>query len=337
MKLIRSIFLSSLFLTVIFITGCNEGPTTSNEIVGSNQQLSKTATSATLHIFNYFANEQTISIYGVSSNWEECVVTWNTQPTTYPGIEGSFSTSASGWLTADVTGLVNKWLNGTIDNYGLLLSSTGTNLEQFDSREGTNVPYISIVYSDGSENVLDIADTDINQLHPDVNYGNEVFLYNGIVNGYEKYALIKFDVEPTQYGGCTHTPGYWKTHSEFGPAPYDDTWAQLSNGASTTFYLSGKTYYQVLWTSPAGNAYYQLSFQYIAAGLNQLNGASVPAEVLAAYNSATTLFNTYTPANIAPLKGNNPTRAQFINLAGILGDYNSGITGPGHCDDIEPL
>ena len=40
---------------------------------------------------------------------------------------------------------------GQLDNYGLLLSTIGTNLEQFDSREGTNVPYISIVYSDGSE------------------------------------------------------------------------------------------------------------------------------------------------------------------------------------------
>ena len=38
--------------------------------------------------------------------------------------------------------------------------------------------------------------------------------------------------------GCTLTPGYWKTHSESGPAPYDDTWALLSNGADTGFFLS---------------------------------------------------------------------------------------------------
>lgn len=196
MKLIKSMLLSSLFLAIIFIAGCNEAPTTSNEIVGPNQQLSKTASSATLHIFNYFANEQTINIYGVSSNWEECVVTWDTQPTTYPGIEGSFSTNVSGgWITTDVTGLVNKWLDGTYDNFGLLLSTTGTNLEQFDSREGANVPYISIVYSDGSEDVLDIADTELNELEPGVNFCDEVFLFNGIVNGYQKYSLLKFDIE----------------------------------------------------------------------------------------------------------------------------------------------
>ena len=41
------------------------------------------------------------------------------------------------------------------------------------------------------------------------------------------------DVDVPCLGGCTLTPGYWKTHSEFGPAPYDDNWANLPNGAST--------------------------------------------------------------------------------------------------------
>jgi len=134
-------------------------------------------------------------------------------------------------------------------------------------------------------------------------------------------------------GGCTHTIGYWKTHSEFGPAPYDETWALLPNGASTTFFLSGQTYYQVAWTAPAGNAYYILAHQYIAARLNQLDGASIPPAVLAAYNTATTLFNTYTPAYIATLKGNSTLRKQFVNLATTLDNYNNGITGPGHCDE----
>ncbi len=76
-------------------------------------------------------------------------------------------------------------------------------------------------------------------------------------------------------GGCSLTLGYWKTHSEFGPAPYDNTWAMLSNGASTPFYLSGQTWYQVFWTPPSGgNAYYILAHQYMAARLNQLNGAT---------------------------------------------------------------
>jgi hypothetical protein len=81
--------------------------------------------------------------------------------------------------------------------------------------------------------------------------------------------------------GCTLTPGYWKTHSQRGPAPYDNTWALLgADEESTTFFLSGQTYYEVLWTAPAGNVYYILAHAYIAAELNQLNGASIPADVL---------------------------------------------------------
>jgi hypothetical protein len=132
--------------------------------------------------------------------------------------------------------------------------------------------------------------------------------------------------------GCTLTLGYWKTHSKYGPAPYDATWAEI--GEDTLFFLSGKTYYEVLWTAPAGNAYYILAPQYVAAMLNMLNGASVPSEVQAAFDEATVLFETYTPAQIAALKGKagNELRSQFIRLAELLDKYNNGQIGPGHCD-----
>jgi hypothetical protein len=245
-----------------------------------------------------------------------------------------------------ITALVQKWLDGTSPNYGLLLDQEIFDINNwsrsiYDSREGTNKPFLRIVYSDGSVDVEDIADAYVWEIYPYAKYGGTSTLYTGYVRPnnttapLEKQSLLKFDIEPRREGGCTLTPGYWKTHSIKGPAPYDDTWLQV--GEDTKFFLDTKSYYEVLWTAPKGNAYYQLSFQYIAAGLNFMNGAGIPSEVQTAYNSATTLFNTYYPADIAPLKGNNPTRAQFINLAGILGDYNSGITGPGHCDDIEPL
>lgn len=139
--------------------------------------------------------------------------------------------------------------------------------------------------------------------------------------------------------GCTLTQGYWKTHSEFGPAPYDSTWALLNpSGAETTFFLSGMSYHKVMWTPPAGNAYYNLAHQYIAAQMNELNDADMPPAVHTAFNSATTLFNTYTPAQIKALKGNSTLRKQFIDLAGILGSYNEGMKGVPHCDeDIKSL
>ena len=132
--------------------------------------------------------------------------------------------------------------------------------------------------------------------------------------------------------GCSLTPGYWKTHSSFGPAPYDDTWALLASGANTIFYLSGASYYTVLWTPPTGNAYYVLAHAFIAARLNGLNGADTSA-ITSELAAAHTLFQSYTPAAIGALRGNNPLRAQFIALAGKLDQYNNGIIGPGHCSE----
>jgi hypothetical protein len=133
-------------------------------------------------------------------------------------------------------------------------------------------------------------------------------------------------------GGCSLTPGYWKTHSIFGPAPYDDTWAQI--GENIPFFYSSNSYYAVLWTSPAGNAYYILAHAYIAAQLNQINGADFSA-AQAAFDQATLLLNnpTNTPSYVGSLRGSSSLRQQFISLATILDNYNNGLIGPGHCSE----
>jgi hypothetical protein len=129
-------------------------------------------------------------------------------------------------------------------------------------------------------------------------------------------------------GGCTLSQGYWKTHSKYGPAPYDNTWAKI--GEDTIFYLSGQTWYQVLWTPPAGgNAYYILAKQYVAAQLNILNGAASTAQVDAAISSATTFFNTYTPSSTL----SKTVRNNALSNASILERYNKGYIGPGHCSE----
>jgi hypothetical protein len=135
-------------------------------------------------------------------------------------------------------------------------------------------------------------------------------------------------------GGCSLTPGYWKTHSQKGPAPYDDAWALLGPAQQdTVFFLSGKSYYQVLWTAPNGNAYFILAHAWIATTLNGLNDASMPPEVLSAWNEGTTLFSTYTPAQIGAQRGSQQPRKRFLELAGLLDMYNNGLIGPGHCSE----
>lgn len=135
--------------------------------------------------------------------------------------------------------------------------------------------------------------------------------------------------------GCTLTQGYWKTHSSFGPAPYDPAW---DGHESDIFAGSGLTYYDVLQTPVKGRPWYQLAHQNIAAWLNVYqSGASAPQDVLDALDDAWTLLNSYTEAQINALKGKDAQtiRQQFTTLAGILGSYNEGLIGPGHCSDVE--
>jgi len=132
--------------------------------------------------------------------------------------------------------------------------------------------------------------------------------------------------------GCTLTQGYWKTHSELGPAPYDPAWGNLGTlEEQTPFFLSGNTWYDVFWTAPAGNVYYNLAHQYMAAKLNILDGASTTPAVDASITVAETLFGTTTPAQTAKIK--NPDRQVWVALASILDQYNNGYIGPGHCSE----
>ena len=87
-----------------------------------------------------------------------------------------------------------------------------------------------------------------------------------------------------------------------------------------------------IWKAPQGNAYYILAHAYIAAQLNFLNGAD-PTAAQAAFTAATTLFNTYTPAQIGALSANSQLRKQFINKATTLDNYNNGRMCAPHRDD----
>jgi hypothetical protein len=350
MKPIKSIFLSTLLLAVIFIAGCEQGPTSSIEPVGTLPQLSKfslpagvTLESAELHIYKIgnYTLDVPVNVHNVTSDWDEMVVTWNNFGGAFDGnIEGSFQSGVGSdhiWRTVDITGLVNGWLQGTIPNYGLLLDQIDLNYPRiaYSSKETLapdNLPaFIKLFLSNGEQvDVPVIADTYIYENAPGINSGSEPILYTGWLESgdLEKQTLLKFDIEPTQDYGCTLTQGYWKTHSTYGPAPYNETWALI--GEDAPFFLSNRSYYNVLWKHPIGNPYYILAHQYIAAKLNILKGAD-PSAIQSEFDAATDLFSNYSPMQIALMRHNNQIKRQFLQLAIILGKYNLGLIGPGHC------
>jgi len=350
--------LASLFILAgitLFISCQEQQPVATND--AGQMNLSKvssfimppgaTLLSANLKLYawSFATNPHTIEIHSITKDWN-CPVTWNSFAAAYnPTVTTTFNmrpvNGSPDWNSIDITDTVQAWLDGGT-NYGLLLKNQDIiqPLGKWWSNEyavdPTLRPYLEIVTTAGTFKVEPLIDTYIYSLDASNSYCTEPELYVGFIAWdqtlYEKQTLIRFDIEPTPGGGCTLTPGYWKTHSIYGPAPYDDTWALLlPSGETSPFFLSTKTYFQVLKTSPAGNAYYILSFQYIAAELNFLNGAD-PSAAQEAFDDATELFELYTPAAIGAMKGSNPIRQQFVALATILNNYNNGLIGPGHCD-----
>ena len=155
------------------------------------------------------------------------------------------------------------------------------------------------------------------------------------------YKRIRWNTQVT-VPCCTHGLGYWKNHSSYGPAAYDETWGRLTAaggtltglGADTPFFLSGQSYLEVLRTPPRGNGYYLLAHAYIPAELNRFAG-SLPGLVRTAFERATAIFERYTPAQLAALKGlaGALLRLQLIAYAAALDAYNSGLIGPGLCSE----
>lgn len=340
-KLKNLFFLFIVLVTILMISCQNEQNPVEPSSGFPSHELNKVTIpyGATIDSAAFFINVtaafgEEVTVHRITRYWEEMFVTWNNFVSGFDtNIEGYLTPVTPGWHSVDVTSLVNSWFDQTYPNRGMLLKESSPDTVQFyTSKEEGHGPYLKVWWtlngSHGYDSTGAIADTYIRSDSGFINSGGALELITGWQDTTEKQTLVEFEFEIV-YTGCTRSKGYWKTHSIYGPAPYDSTWALL--GEDSTFFLSNKTNYQVMWTSPSGgNAYYQLAHQYIATKLNFLAGAD-PSEALEAFDEATDLFETYTPEYIGSLKGNNPIRQQFIGLKSELAQYNGGATGPGAC------
>lgn len=119
--------------------------------------------------------------------------------------------------------------------------------------------------------------------------------------------------------GCTLTQGYWKNHTWVAHGPFsweDPKWK---------FFDTGSSWRSILYVQPRGDAYYILAHQYIAARLNEQNGAYVPPEVRAALAGAYAYFS------MSAADRARADRAQLTAWANLLDRYNSGQLGVPHC------
>jgi hypothetical protein len=121
--------------------------------------------------------------------------------------------------------------------------------------------------------------------------------------------------------GCTYTQGYWKNHNDFSTRPSQHIAWPIDENTEKC----GQTWLSILQTPVKGNKWLILAHQWVAAKLNVANGADATA-VAATLIEAETILNTCT------LSDQDARRA--TQLASILDQYNNGIIGPGHCDDV---
>jgi len=130
--------------------------------------------------------------------------------------------------------------------------------------------------------------------------------------------------------GCVRTQGYWSTHSACGPNARhrDPTWDLVGEG--TAFFTSGQTWCGAMWVPVRGDMYWNLAQQFVAATLNALSGASMPPEVMIAYQQAQNWLAAHNPG----VKSNmQPDYSQGEALKTLLDDYNNGRLIPAHCED----
>ncbi len=353
-------FLPLVMLVVLIAVGCQNDPypVESGSVADGSPSLvgqfllppGATLESANMFIYVALENNQTVDIHRVTAPWDEATITWNNFGGAYDAtIIASFDNNTYGWISIDITSLVHAWLNGVYPNYGLLMDQIEKDYPRskyFAREDNWFPPYLEVCYTttDGSvcENVADVADAYIWELHPDANDGSTNLLYTGWLDetDLEKQSLLVFDIEYEPYepdGGCTRTIGFWGNWDGFGPQPdsvtqYLPQWLGNAGGTASIHVENTTTSSAIIgmeWDSPK-NGIIKLYAQLLAAKLNFAAGAddSAVADVV---SDADDFLADHGYADWYTI--GKTAQKMVLGWMETLDDYNNGYIGPGHCDD----
>lgn len=130
---------------------------------------------------------------------------------------------------------------------------------------------------------------------------------------------------------CTLTQGFWKNHTECWPANFNPE----------TTKLCGLLWLDILNEPVKGRPWFNLAHQWIAAMLNQANGARIDcmncSECFEGCNNPLVAGESLLTTNCANMNDKTPDAA-FTCLAMLLDDYNNGNIAecPKHCGGETP-
>lgn len=352
--------LGVLLLAGILIVSCsNQQPTESNfeNLPGLSAAIQLTPTdianiqTVKLNLYVAEISGQPVNVHRVTEAWQENEVTYNSFGGAYDAdIHGTFVVDALGWTSVDITGLMMGWLDGTWENYGLLLDEVEKAYprSRFNSREAlTNHPYIEICFATATGSICEqfpvTADTYVYEYVPTLNAGPSDRLYVGWKDetDLEKQALLSFDIEiekPVEFG-CTHCVGFWKAHSGF-YAPSDlvtpllPIWLGDAGGSKSievTTASQAVSFLEMWYCQEAANDLSKLYAQLLAAKLNINNGASDAAIADVIVEADAFLAD----HDCADWYGLTKAERKVVHVwKKTLDNYNSGMIGPGACGCI---
>jgi hypothetical protein len=131
----------------------------------------------------------------------------------------------------------------------------------------------------------------------------------------------------TGEGGCTYTQGYWKTHGPIPTGNNSNEWPVTSLTLGNVSYTDLEL--QAIFDTPAGgNGLISLAHQLIAAKLNVASGADATS-IQATIDAADTLIGDRV---VPPVGSGSLAPSATSSLTTTLDSFNTGLTGPGHCE-----
>ncbi|HOW84919.1 MAG TPA: DNRLRE domain-containing protein [Candidatus Aminicenantes bacterium] len=297
--------------------------------------------SAEFAIFvQHHTTTETVTLYRITQGWDELGVNWQNFGSAWDGVVGSFVNDVYGWRTVDLTALVQAWVNGTYPNYGFLMMQNATSpYTAYYSSEYATIaqrPRLTITYTTPAGAVQTVviqrpgaeqggvADTIISEQLPTYyTWGNHPSLDTGLINGYVKISLLRFDfsVIPNSSPG-TGTPGYWMNHPEAWPV--------------SSIMIGGRTYTMeeaiALMKAPVGgDKTYTMFAALVAAKLNVMIGNDAGC-VSAAITAADAWMATYYVGSGVAAGGPLSPWRVGEPLCSVLDNYNNGLLCAPHRD-----
>ncbi|KYF89694.1 hypothetical protein BE20_19870 [Sorangium cellulosum] len=99
----------------------------------------------------YGSGDETVRIHRITAPWREDAVTWNNFAASYDAdVEAELTWIGPYDMSADLTGLVQAWVDGTAPNHGFLVEEDPTGRTSYRSSDHPlqeDRPWLEVCYS----------------------------------------------------------------------------------------------------------------------------------------------------------------------------------------------